>query len=275
MSATRIVGIFLVRDEDLYVEQAIRNVCGFCDELILVDNRSHDRTPEILTRLADELPVPVQLHFADHPALSHELILPFVGEDAWVFGVDGDELYDPAGLETFKPRLVAGEFDDAFQIRGNVLHCTSFDRDAGRAEGYLAPPSQSMTKLYNFRHLVSWDGYHAERLHGSNGLVFEPPYEYRRYPLHEQYDWADSPFRCLHLCFVRRSSRETRVAEAGRESPTDMYAPPRRLPVRVFRRVRSAVGLAPASAWKREHYRRGEPTSVETAPFVREAVDVR
>jgi bifunctional non-homologous end joining protein LigD len=52
----RVVGIALVRDEDLFVEQALRNVLGFCDELILADNGSRDGTLAILERLEAEQP---------------------------------------------------------------------------------------------------------------------------------------------------------------------------------------------------------------------------
>ena len=51
---TRIIGALLVRDDDLYVERAVRNVFGFCDELILIDNKSKDGTLPILKRLAEE-----------------------------------------------------------------------------------------------------------------------------------------------------------------------------------------------------------------------------
>ena len=106
---TRVVGIVLVRDEDLYVEQAVRNVSGFCDELILVDNRSRDRTPEILERLADELPH-ASLHRVKHPSVSHDLIAPLAGEDVWIFGVDGSSCEKPftsAEPATSLPRLMS------------------------------------------------------------------------------------------------------------------------------------------------------------------------
>jgi hypothetical protein len=265
---TSIVGIFLVRDEDLYLEQAIRNVSEFCDRLIFVDNRSRDATPVILRRLVDELDRRTDLHVADHPARSHELILPLVGTDTWVFGVDGDELYDPVGLAQLKPRLVAGDFDGDFQLRGNVLHCTSLDLDRTTASGYLSPPSQSTTKLYNFRHLQSWGGYHAERLHGANGLAAKPGHELVHRRLNEEYSWEESPLRCLHLCFVPRSSRERRAIDGGRESPTDLYGLPRRLPLRVLRRLRRFARVPPSSAWKRQYYRLGEQITVDASPFI-------
>src|SRR2546427_6155224 len=62
---TRVVGIGLFRDEDRFVERAVRSVFGFCDELILVDHRSRDRTPEILERLAAESPVRSEEHTSE------------------------------------------------------------------------------------------------------------------------------------------------------------------------------------------------------------------
>jgi hypothetical protein len=206
VGGTRIVGVFLVRDEDLFVEQAVRNVSSFCDELV------------------------------------------------------------------FKPRLVGREFDDAFQIRGNVLHCTELDVAGGRASGFLSPPSVSMTKLYNFSIIESWNGNHAQRLHGGNGLRFKPPNEYSRRQLNETHEWSESPFRCLHVCFLRRSSRErARAPGAGRESPGDRYALPRCRAVRLLRHLRSAVATAPASTHKHERYRLGPLVTVSAAPFLEEA----
>ena len=263
MRGTRIVGITLVRDEDLYVEQAVRNVSGFCDELILVDNRSRDETPHILERLAAELPH-ASLHPARHPSLSHDLIAPLAGEDVWVFGVDGDELYDPAGLAAFKPRLLASEFDDWWLLRGNAVHCVELDRERGAATGYAAPPSPSMTKLHNFKLIEAWDGPAPERLHTTDGLRFKPGREGRKHGLQEVYGWDDSPLRALHLCFLRRSSRE-RAPHARRNIP-DMNAP-RRLPFRAWSRLREAVGLPEQSAFKLAHYREGPLVTVSAEPF--------
>ena len=106
---TRIVGVGLFRDEDIFVERAVRNVFGFCDELILVDHRSKDGTPEILERVAAESPVPTSVHRVGHASESHDFVKGFAGQDLWAFGLDGDELYDPRGLERFRESLLAGE----------------------------------------------------------------------------------------------------------------------------------------------------------------------
>jgi glycosyltransferase involved in cell wall biosynthesis len=261
---TRIVGISLVKDEDFFVEQALRNVLGFCDELILADNRSRDGTPAILERLAAERPDKARLHRVDHPSESHDLIAGYAGRDVWVLGVDGDELYDPARLGAFRQTLLAGDLDRWWLVRGNAVHCDELATDRTTAAGWPSPPAPSMTKLHNFRLISSWDGRHPERLHGTEGLRFKDDAGGRKYELMREYSWEESPFRCLHLCFVARSSRE-RKAGARRNIP-DMNAP-RRLPLRAWTRLRELGGFPAQSSWKLEHYRRGERTEVSAAEF--------
>ena len=48
--APQIVGIVLVRNEDVFVEQAIRNVAAFCDRIHALDHVSTDRTWDIAQR---------------------------------------------------------------------------------------------------------------------------------------------------------------------------------------------------------------------------------
>src|SRR5437870_13841380 len=98
MSAGRIVGIAMVRDEDVFVEQALRNALEACDELIAVDHRSRDETPRILAALAAEHPDRVSFHRVGRAGEANELLRPYVGERVWVLGVDGDELYEPERL---------------------------------------------------------------------------------------------------------------------------------------------------------------------------------
>jgi hypothetical protein len=97
VDAVRVVGVVLVRDEDLFVEQAIRNVAGVCDRIHAVDHMSRDRTGEILESLARELDH-LDVRRSRDAAESHALLDEYMGTATWVLGVDGDELFDPAGL---------------------------------------------------------------------------------------------------------------------------------------------------------------------------------
>lgn len=256
---TRIVGIVLVRDEDRFVEQAVRNIVGFCDEILVCDHRSRDGTAEILGRLASEYPLVLRLHPVADPSESHDLIAPLAGEAVWVFGVDGDELFDGERLRAFRPRLFEGEFDDWWLIRSNALHAVELDEETHTARGYMAPPAPSNVKLHNFALIESWDGVHSERLHGTDGLRFKPGHEARKLELGKRYSWDGSPLRCLHVCFLQRSSRdrEARVRPNIRDRSV-----PARLPLRAWRRIRPG-----SSRWKLTHYRTGPLEEVSAKPF--------
>ena len=43
-SVSEIIGIALVRNEDIFVERALRNTIDFCDRLIVADHQSTDGT---------------------------------------------------------------------------------------------------------------------------------------------------------------------------------------------------------------------------------------
>jgi hypothetical protein len=255
---TRIVGIGLFRDEDLFVERAVRNVFGFCDELILVDHRSRDGTPAILERVAAESPVPTSVHRVERASDSHDFVKGLAGQDLWAFGLDGDELYDPRGLERFRESLLAGEAADKWNIRASMLHCVELDEGRGLATGYLSPPAPSVSKMFNFRLIDAWDGDNPERLCDPSGLEFKPGLEPEKYELNKTVAWEESPFRCLHVCFLRRSSRQ---AKAGPRMNVPDRTAPRRAPVRLWRAFLETIGRPPVGTYK-ELYRVGDLVTV-------------
>lgn len=259
----RITGILLVKDEDLYVERAVRNALGFCDEFIAVDNGSRDTTAAILKRLAAEAGGKLSYHRVDHPRVSHDLVAPLAGTDTWIFGVDGDEIYDPSGLQRMRARLEAGEFDRDWVVFGNVLNVRHLDLPRGTAEGHLAPPCRSMTKLYNFKVIDAWDGPCHERLHGGKPRFRPGFHDGLRRDLHQTVAWEDADFRCLHLCFLKRSSSEPDNV-APRANIMDRYA--KSWSQRADDWWRRFRGLAPVD-WKEQRYGRGPMVSKETTPF--------
>lgn len=256
----QIVGIVLVRNEERYVERAVRNGIAFCDRLLLVDNRSDDRTPEILERLAKEQPGKIELHQADHPRLSQQLIRPFAGTATWIFGIDGDEIYDPKGLQRLRGRLEQGEFDRHWVVFGNVLNVKELT--SHEATGHLAPPCRSMTKLYNFAAIDDWSGDSVERLHGGT-LHFRPGYsEQSRYDYHETCAWETSDFRCLHLCFLRRSSRDPE--STPRTNIMDRHA---WSAGKLLRHALARLSGKRPTNWKEQKYARGPLVTKPIAPF--------
>jgi glycosyltransferase involved in cell wall biosynthesis len=250
----KIVGIMLVRDEDRFVEWAIRSAIDFCDEFFVCDHESRDETPVILGRLAREYGPKLIVRRCRRSGESHQMIRKYAGTHTWVFGVDGDEIYDRAALARLRPRLEAGEFDRQWALFGNVLNVKRLDEKT--ADGHLAPPCRSMTKLYNFAAIEDWGGKIVERLHGGR-ISFKPGFhEQLRLNLHDQSSWEESDFRCLHLCFLDRSSRES---SSGMPRRNIMDRRAWNL-AKVFARLRGEPD------WKEQKYARGPlvTKSIET-----------
>jgi Glycosyl transferase family 2 len=266
----QVVGISLVRNEDRFIRQALLNVAGSCDRMFVADHMSTDRTPEILRELSGQLDH-LEVRRVTHSAVSHTMIESFAGTDTWVLSVDGDELYEPAGLRRFREQLEAGAFGDVFRIRPAGLHCDSLDRSSSLASGYLSPPSRPLVGALNFAAIESWTGVRSERLHGGD-IVFRPGYDlnsWRHLGIEE--GWDESSFRNLHVCFLRRSSLDPDdVPVAGRANLAETRAFRRDLLGPVERATRRALrrgGGSRTAAWKADKYRRGDRVTVDVSPF--------
>ena len=268
-----IVGSVLVRNEDRFLERAIRNVAAFCDRIHAVDHTSTDGTWEILRSLADELDH-LDVHRSRHSALAHQLLEPYAGTETWVIGVDGDELYDSSGLARFREDLLAGAHADVFRLKAHVLNCDALDDELATASGWLAPPSRPITKLFNFAAVESWQGI-PEPLQGGEA-VFRPGFHWEaRRDLASSTTWETDPLRCLHLCFLRRSTLDPDNVGGGRQSLAETGAydvgPLGRLK-RSLRRRQPPPHLAELARqgknWKQEWYARGEHVTVDARPFI-------
>jgi glycosyltransferase involved in cell wall biosynthesis len=271
---TQIVGSVLVRNEDVFVEQSIRNVAAFCDRIHAVDHMSTDGTWEILRDLATELDH-LDLHRSRNSAVAHRLLEQYAGSASWVIGVDGDELYDPGGLARFRADLLGGAHADVFRVKAHVLNCDELDDARGTASGWLAPPSRPITKLFNFGAVEAWKGI-AEPLQGGDA-TFRPGYHWEaRRDLAATSTWDSDALRCLHVCFLRRSSLDPDDVGGGRKSLAESrefdLGPVGRLK-RLVRRVRPAPHIAELGRqgknWKQEWYARGERVTVDATPFLR------
>jgi hypothetical protein len=142
-------------------------------------------------------------------------------------------------------------------VFGNVLNCTALDEAQRTATGYLAPPCRSMTKLYNFAAVEALDSDAPQRLMGRHDR-FKPGYHDKlRFDLYKEMSWEEARFRCLHACFLPRSSAAEPV-EGGRANLTDLARRP--WLERLFRRPAS-------SRHKQEKYMRGPLVTVDATPF--------
>lgn len=264
MEPVQIIGIILVKNEDLFIERVIRNVLEFCDRIYVADHHSTDRTGGIVRALAAEFSK-LDYRVVDHPSESHDLIAPYAGGPYWVMGIDGDEVYDPVQLRRLRQQILAGDYQQTFKLTGNVLNVTKLDVARHRARGHLAPPCRSMVKLYNFGALVSWPPPCPERLHGGT-VTYRPGYgEHSCRELHKELDWDATPLRCLHLCFTHRSSldlhRKDKVKIRKGVGETGMWA----FNFRSW--VLSLFGREDIPYFKRDFYMRGPQVEKDISSF--------
>ncbi len=261
----KVIGSVLVKNEDRFVEQSIRNIADFCDKIIISDNGSNDGTWSILQEL-DAVYDHMTLSKIDDTVQSQELLRPYAGGDYWVFGVDGDEIYDPVGLMRFKKRLLSGELDKSWVVFGNALNCVHVDEKEGVARGYLAPPSRSMTKLYNFSAISDWTGC-GHRLSGGSPVFKEGFDASMRNELYKSVTWEDADFRCLHTCFTGRTSLAAGKHQDG-EARLNITETQGRTPwLRLKDWMLGAMGLRRGSPWKMEKYCRGDLVEKDVSMF--------
>lgn len=264
----QLVGSVLVRNEDVYIERAIRNVAAVCDRIHVLDHVSEDETSAVLRKLGEELDHFEVLRSAS-AADSHLQLQPYVGTDTWVLGVDGDELFDPAGLVKLRRQLEAGAFADVFRVKAHVLNCDELDAGSATAVGFLAPPGRPVTKLYNLAAVTSWPSC-PQRLLGVDPQ-FRPGFHGESIAwLSATTGWDDDPLRLLHVCFLRRSSLDPEGFAAGRRSLGDRSRHEAGLRGRLRRFARRS-GDSKDSNWKQEWYRRGDRVTVDASPFFPEA----
>ena len=257
------IGILLVQNEDLFLHRAVSNVLAFCDRILIADHQSSDGTFDIAQELASAHPK-VEAHRIRDPRESSEMLEPFANTRTWVLGVDGDEIYDPAGLAQTRGELAGGLWSEWWVVFGNVLNCDELDLTTKRARGWMAPPCRSMTKLYNFAAIQRLDPDSPQRLMGRHN-VFNPGYdELKRLDLYQAVAWDEARFRCVHACFLPRSSREQQKHSA-RENITELR---RRSLTGGFRRLIARLsGRAAASRWKMEKYMRGDIVTADVSAF--------
>jgi glycosyltransferase involved in cell wall biosynthesis len=259
----KIIGICLVRNDDRFLNQVLSGVVDFCDELIVAENRSRDKTSEIAQKWAAEYDH-IHFHRIADPSESQELIRKYFAQDVWMFAVDGDEIYEADKLAVLRKQLEEGRFSDAWQVLGKALHCSEFDEASLRATGYLARPSRSMTKLYNFSKIDDWVGATTERLHGGQ-IIFKAGCSEIKDQSESELNWDDAVFRCLHMVFVKRSSMQS-DASIARPNIAEKIAFSKFEKIRY--RIMQFFGKEPESKTKQTTYMRGDPVTLSVSSFI-------
>lgn len=210
----KIVGICLIKNEDLYIKTVIRNVVHFCDELLVLDNYSTDNTFAIINQLKEEYSS-IRVFQVKNTSDTHSFVEPYVGTNTWIFRVDGDEVYDVNGLNRLRKEIINGAYKDWFNITSSTIHVDKVYPQIQKVSGYEA----RMSALSNFSLLKEWHETGVERLHGVH-KVFKNNFDISKMKLiiSGTENFKTSYLRCLHLCFIRRSSLSK---ETSRINPSE------------------------------------------------------
>lgn len=207
-TSPEIVGVCLLRNEENFVAWSVMNVVEFCDRILVLDNGSIDRTREILESIARHHPH-IEIIDVDDARDTHQYVMPFVGTSTWGVYIDGDEIYDPAGLSRLRRGIIDGEFATYWAVCPQAVHVLGIEFDNAQAFGYSAPDVMVGAKCFNLSSMVSWNPGKHQRFHGSRSIKFKPGYSLNDvYDSANQGGWDDASFRHLHLCFMPRSSQD-------------------------------------------------------------------
>ena len=238
---SEIVGISMVKDEDVFIERVLTNAIDFCDKIIVVDTGSTDKTFEIVSELSVKHPK-ISVQKGSIPD-SSKAIYKYINTDTWVLGLDGDEIFSPQGLDSLKADIVDGKYNEYQRLRGHSLNAVNIDWESNTAKGYLAPPCRPQVKFNNFKVIKSWKGMlRTERMHGAGETLLENKgtYEFHK----NNFTWEQDPLKCLHACFCQRSSLDPTNKRQYIDHP-----------------------CAAGSRWKHVKYNKGELTTINIKEF--------
>lgn len=221
----RIVGIVMVKNEELWIAEVLTRIVDFCDYIRVIDTGSTDDTEECARAALEHANAAYDVFHEPRLTHTHEHVQTYVGTDTWVFGVDGDELYHPADLAAMRKRIKTGYGGYAYQIKGMYLHADQIEMGLVDAEfqdvacGWFGPPSHNPTKLYNFANIEAWPSdwqrtlFHAKTRQVRKGTTV----------IGTLMPWQNAELRCVHLRWVPRTTEEVGNKTAtGRLTPEDI-----------------------------------------------------
>jgi len=146
-----ITGTIITLNEEANIAECIASLRRVCDEIIVVDSESTDRTVEIARDLGAK--VVVQKYLGDGPQKAFSI--QFATND-WIFSLDADERLDDAAAAAVKALDLAGTDQDAFAFRRKNFAGSHWVRAAGFYPDWV-------TRLYH----KSRAGYLPKRAHSS------------------------------------------------------------------------------------------------------------
>lgn len=253
-----------MKNEQNFVTWALMNVVKFCDKILVIDNMSEDRTKDIVDSIATQHDH-IEVIQVKHGHKTHRYIEEYVNSSTWVLKVDGDEIFDPVGLKTFRKRLLEGEFDQYWSIQAYSTHVLGVNFENSTAFGFVPPDAAAGLFMVNMNSMIKWKARNKERLHGHKNIVFKSGFSKEQvYCFWKNKSWKDSEFKVLHLCFLPRTSAEYNLTQDAQLENRLNF-----IDLRLDRRIRRYLSKKYSSkpSWSVRNYARGEIKTLDISNF--------
>lgn len=162
-----IVGVLQVKDSELIVESAVKNILPLLDYLLILENNSSDSTYDKITRMSEDNEKIIVRKILNTESGGRYLYSLF-GTDTVVIKVDADEIWNPKFIPIFRSSLQSQNFKNFTKIKilQGCLHVNELNLKKPHSSGKLS----DFSWVYYFGNIMAW-GQFNERLHGDN-IVF-------------------------------------------------------------------------------------------------------
>jgi len=126
--------LILTRNEEVNIGQALENVCGWADQVFVVDSYSTDKTLDIARTMGAEI---VQNPWHGYAAQKNWALDNLNFRNEWVFVLDADELLsDELKQEVAEIVAAGGRGYDGFYIKWRLIFYGQWIRHSGWYPGW-------------------------------------------------------------------------------------------------------------------------------------------
>ena len=155
---------FMVKNEALFIRDAILSVSSISDEILVMDTGSEDETLEIIAEL--DLPQLRLIHesWKDDYSWSRNQLIAAAKSD-WIFFLDGDEILEPKQLSLLKESIQNPKLQAASFIQRN------YTQDASTAD--VTAATGSIPALKSSKDLFYFENWMERLLRKSSGLDYQ------------------------------------------------------------------------------------------------------
>lgn len=211
----KLTAMMLTHNEaDRYLEEVIENTLLFCDQIVILDDHSTDKTLYTISELAERFPHRISVYYADNSwenesLLRNELLhYALEGRTDWLIAIDADELYEADKMNEHLPYLMSQTDAEWVGFRFYDM----WDKEHYRDDDVW--PSGMTYAPRMFR--VKDDNYiwHNKRRHC--GSI---PANVLEYP------GINSSVRVKHLGWMKNDDRDKKYLDRIRDDPDNKFFP--------------------------------------------------